>query len=127
MTKYLTFSQIVELHDTFLKEYGGLEGIRDGDILNSVVEMPKSSFGGEELYPSIFEKACVYLFHIARGHPFFDGNKRTAAATLIFLRGNAVFLDYDVGDFADFVTEVASGERSKGEVLSFLRQHSETS
>lgn len=51
---------------------------------------PKSRLGRHVrtglLHQSLFEMAAAYLFHIARNHPFVDGNKRTAlAAALVFL------------------------------------------
>jgi death-on-curing protein len=47
------------------------------------------SFGGEDVYPSIEEKAAHLLYFIIKNHPFVDGNKRVAfAVTDVFLRIN---------------------------------------
>lgn len=40
------------------------------------------TFGGAELYPTVVEKAASLGFSLIQNHPFVDGNKRTAHATL---------------------------------------------
>jgi death on curing protein len=57
---------------------GGSVGIRDSGLLRPALAMPETSFDGEYLHPSLFEMAGAYLFHLARNHPFVDGNKHTA-------------------------------------------------
>jgi death-on-curing protein len=44
-----------------IKKIGGLLGIRDKNLLLSALDAPKASFGGKEMYPSIQEKAAIYL------------------------------------------------------------------
>ncbi len=53
------------------------------------------SFGGQEIYPTLEEKAAHLLYFITKNHSFFDGNKRIAAALfLYFLDKNGVlFMD----------------------------------
>jgi death-on-curing protein len=40
MTKFLSFEQVIEIHDALLEDHGGLPGIRDKGLLISAVEMP---------------------------------------------------------------------------------------
>ena len=80
--KFLTVDQVIEIHDAFLEDYGGLPGIRDKGLLISAVEMPRASMFGEYLHKTIFDKASAYLFHIVQNHPFNDGNKKTGAPVL---------------------------------------------
>jgi death on curing protein len=54
-----------------MKKFGGLPGIRDKNLLLSTLEAPKASFGEKEMYPSIHEKAAIYLYHIVKNHPFY--------------------------------------------------------
>ena len=83
---YLSFEEILELHDELIKQFGGLHEIREIGLLESALAAPMMAVFGEELHKSVYDKAAAYLVHIARNHPFIDGNKRTAAATaLIFL------------------------------------------
>jgi death-on-curing protein len=57
--------------------------VLDRNLLISAVEMPRSTFDGIPLYPSIAEIAGTYAWGIARNHPFVDGNKRTALLTAL--------------------------------------------
>lgn len=125
MTKFLTLEQILRLHDSVIEEFGGLKGIRDQNLLLSSVESPKMSAFGEELYPSIYDKASAYLFNIVCNHPFNDGNKRTGAGiAYLFLRINKVRIIFDPDPkdmtYEDFVVKVAKGKTSKKEIAHFL-------
>jgi death on curing protein len=107
---YLSFEQIMELHDVLLEKFGGLSGIRDRGSLESTLTMPMTAVFGEERYKTIYDKAAAYLFYIARNHPFLDGNKRTAsAAALAFLRSNGQSPQYETDAFLEFVVLIAEG------------------
>jgi len=87
MIKYLTIEQVLEIHEALVEKFGGLIGIRDINLLISAVEAPKAAMFGDDLYPTIFDKAAVCLFHIVRNHSFNDANKRTSfLAAYLFLR-----------------------------------------
>jgi|SRR5579872_182569 len=121
MIEYLTFDEILEIHDEMIKKFGGMRGIRDKNILLSVVEIPKSTAFGEELYPTIHDKAAAYLFFIIKGHPFIDGNKRTGAgAAYLFLASNGALIKFKDEDYENLAVEVAKGELSKETVAWFL-------
>ena len=63
---------------------------RDGEI-DSIVGNVFQSYGGKDLYPTLEEKAANLLYFIAKGHPFLDGNKRSAAFAFIwFLRKSGI-------------------------------------
>ena len=108
---YLSFEQIVELHDALIENFGGLLGIREKGLLESALAAPMMAVFGEELYKTIYNKAAAYLFYIAKNHAFLDGNKRTAAAAaLAFLRANGKSIKYDMDEFLEFVVSVAEGQ-----------------
>src|ERR671918_1627323 len=89
--RYLTLSEVVELHRLVLTATGGAPGIRDLGALESAVAQPRASFGGRDLHGSLIEQAGALGFALARGHPFVDGNKRVAhAAMATFLVLNGV-------------------------------------
>lgn len=122
MIHYLTMQQVLELHDLAVQEFGGLAGIRDPNLLYSALETPKLAFGGQEIYPSIFEKAAAYLYHIARNHPFIDGNKRTAYfATRVFLEMNDTPKHFKKEDLEEVVIQVAQGNMAKEDLAEFLK------
>ena len=75
----------------------------------------------------IFKKAAYILERLCCGHPFIDGNKRTAfLATALFLTQNLrladplVVLDYEHA--ADFMCEIAQGKKSRGQIAEWLEE-----
>lgn len=122
MTKFLTIEQVIEIHDVFLNDYGGLPGIRDKGLLISAIEMPRSSMFGKHLHKTIYDKAAAYLFHIVQNHPFNDGNKRTGAlTTILFLEINSIKIAFCDEDYEEFVINVAQGKKNKEKIAYFLK------
>lgn len=120
---YLALEQVIELHDVLIATFGGLSGIREKSLLESAVANPMTAVFGQEVYPTIFDKAASYLFSIARNHPFLDGNKRTASScTLIFLRYNGKIPRYDTEEFLEFIIEVAKGNKTHPEISAYLKK-----
>ena len=69
------------------------------DLADSALHAPSASFGGEEFYPDIIDKAAVLTCHLAWNHPLPDGNKRAAwAALVLFLDLNGVVWSPDPPD-----------------------------
>jgi death-on-curing protein len=119
---FLTLDEVLALHEDQIRSYGGRRGIRDLGLLSSAMGAPASTFEGVFLHNDIFEMAAAYLFHIARNHPFIDGNKRTAlAAALTFLWLNGFRLEADEIAVTDLVVSIAAGEASKAEAAVFLK------
>lgn len=82
--------QVLFLHDEQVKLHGGSLGVRDWGMLKSACLQPYVSFGGQDLYPTIFEKAAALIRSMIKDHPFVDANKRTAIAaaqTMLELSG----------------------------------------
>ncbi len=73
--RYLTLNEVLQLHERILIQSGGSSGIRDVGGLESALAQPRMTFDGEELYPTIVEKAASMGFSIIQNHPFVDGNK----------------------------------------------------
>src|ERR1700730_1022457 len=120
MTIFFTVEQVIEIHDAFLEDYGGLPGIRDKGLLISAVEMPRGYMYGKHLHNTIYDKAAAYLFHIVQNHPFNDGNKRTGAlTTILFLEENGVKIAFSDKDYENYVIAVAQGKRNKEEIAHF--------
>lgn len=71
-------------------------GNERGDALVGVVEAIYQSFGGQELYPTVEEKAAHLLYFVVKDHPLSDGNKRSAAALFVtFLARNGMLYQAD--------------------------------
>lgn len=81
--KYLTVADIIYINQTVVKVSGGSIGIRDLGLIDSAVNRPRATFGGKDLYPSLFEKAAAIFHSIIFNHAFLDGNKRTAIASAV--------------------------------------------
>lgn len=84
--RYLTLNEVIELHRILIQQFGGANGLRDLGGLESANAQPRMTFSGEELYPTILEKAAAICYSIVKNHPFVDGNKRAGHAAMeIFL------------------------------------------
>ncbi len=124
MTAFLTLDEVLELHDRQIGLYGGSAGVRDLGLLQSALAMPQASFGGVFAHADVHEMAAAYLFHLAKNHPFVDGNKRTAAfAAAVFLRMNGRPLDAPGKSYEDLVVRVAEGGANKAVAAAFFRRH----
>ena len=123
--QFLTFSDIIEIHEYQIENFGGAAGVCDINLLKSAIGMPESSFGGVFLHPTIYEMAAAYLYHLVENHPFVDGNKRVGAmAALIFLDINNIDFDAPEELFTEMVLKVASGKMLKAEITLFLKEYS---
>ncbi len=94
----LTFQESVQLIDQWRMEQGTgtLFGNQKDDSFKSSLETIYQSFGGNDLYPSIEEKAANLLYFIVKNHSFTDGNKRIAAGLFVyFLDKNEILLRPD--------------------------------
>ena len=122
---FLDIEDVLQIHADQLERYGGLSGVRDLGLLESAVSMPRASYAGEFLHGDLFAMAAAYLFHITRNHPFFDGNKRTGAASaLVFLDLHGIEVTASDDALYDLVIGVATGTVSKETVAHFLRMQS---
>jgi len=123
---YLTPHQVLFLHSRLIDEIGGSHGVRDVGLLESAVERPKATFGGEELYPDLFSKAAAIMLSLILNHPFVDGNKRTAiASAAMFLLLNGRKLNATPDELQEFTLRVADRGATVDEVARWLREHSE--
>lgn len=119
---YLSFDEVIEMHDALLEKSGGMAGIRDVGLLESALAGPWTAVFGEELHKTVFDKAAAYLFYLSKNHPFFDGNKRTATAvTLVFLRINSENPKYHLHDLVEFVVLVAEGKHNISIISKYLK------
>ncbi len=79
-TKFVPLEDVLFIHEMIIELTGGKGGVRDFTLFHSAVMRPAASFGGEDLYKSIFDKAAALTHSLLLNHPFNDGNKRTALA-----------------------------------------------
>jgi death on curing protein len=121
--KFLNLAEVMEIHRDQIARYGGSAGLRDLNMLKSVVAMPQATFGGTFLHSDIFEMAAAYLFHVVRNHPFLDGNKRVGAvAAIVFLELNRYDFTAREEKLAETVFGLARSELTKADIALFIRK-----
>ena len=120
----LTKSQILQLHSSLIHHFGGMDGVRDENLLESALYAPFSSFDGKFLYPSIQSKAAQLAFGLIRNHPFLDGNKRIGAhAMLVFLALNGIESEYTQQELIDLILSVAASKADAEVLLQWIIAH----
>lgn len=125
MTAYLTLEQILVIHDMQIEEFGGSDGLRDLGLLESAVMRPQGSFGGEDLYKTLFEKAAALAHSLVLNHPFVDGNKRTGiVSAVVFLELNGFELKSSQKELVSVVMKLESKEWGIVEISKWLRRYS---
>lgn len=121
---FLSIEEVIALHDVQLERFGGLAGLRDAGLLESALAMPQAGFGGHYMHADIFEMAAAYLFHLAKNHPFLDGNKRVGFhAADVFLQLNGYVLGLTQDDAYNLVIATAEGRATKEQIASAFRDH----
>jgi death-on-curing protein len=124
-TTFLTLEQILVIHEDQIDRYGGSHGIRELALLESAVFRAQSTFAGEELYPTTFDKASALIHSLILNHAFVDGNKRTATASmLVFLEINNIALKVNQNALVDTVLKIESKEMGIEEIAIWLKTHS---
>lgn len=124
--RVLNLDQILQLHAMVLVRDGGSSGIRDIGRLESAVAAQHQVVFGEELYPTLHEKAAAIMRGIIGDHPFTDGNKRTATlAGLTLLELSGYQVTAKIGEVEDFAVAVATDHLEVEAIADWLRGHSE--
>ncbi len=101
-TKYesfrATYDNAMEAINALKEKFGGSKWFANekDDSFKSSIGQIYQTFGGEELYPSVEEKAAMLLYLVVKNHSFSDGNKRIAAMLFLwFLNNNRVLYAED--------------------------------
>ena len=122
--KRLSKEQILMLHSQLIEEYGGSDGVRDYNLLDSALENPFQSFGGEELYPTLQAKAARLGYGLIKNHCMIDGNKRIGThAMLVSLAINGIELDYTQKELYETILAIADGSLEYEHLLKWILEH----
>ena len=122
--KLLTVDEILLLHETMAARTGGSSGLRDRGLLESAVLSPRAAFCGQEVYPTLPEKAARLMFALVSNHAFVDGNKRIGVlAMLMTLRLNGVALVYTQQELIRLGLSAADGALTYEGILSWIQAH----
>ena len=122
--KRLSKEQVLKLHSQLIESFGGSDGVRDENLLDSALESPFQTFDGEELYPTLQAKAARLGYGLIKNHCMIDGNKRIGAhVMLVFLELNGVEIEYTQKDLYETVLAVADGSLDYDELLKWILKH----
>ena len=122
----IKIEEVFELHEKSILDYGGSRGLRDIGLLQSALARPFQTFGGEDLYPTIFEKAAALGESLIVNHPFIDGNKRTGmlCMTALLIINNYTFIASS-NEFYNFVINISTGSISFEEIVTWLKTNTQ--
>jgi len=122
--RYLTLTEVLELHRRIIEQSGGAEGVRELGGIQSALAQPQMTFAGSDLYPTLAAKAAAICFSLVMNHPFLDGNKRIGHAAMeTFLVLNGFEVDAAVDDAEQIVLCLAAGQLTRDELLDWVSSH----
>ncbi|MGC9333421.1 MAG: type II toxin-antitoxin system death-on-curing family toxin [Anaerolineae bacterium] len=122
--RYLTLNELLQLHRRLVEQSGGSTGIHSMEALESALAQPRMTFSGEDLYPTIAEKAAALGFSLIRNHPFVDGNKRTGHAAMeVFLILNGHEIDASLDEQEQVILQLATGELDRKAFSAWVLRH----
>jgi death-on-curing protein len=120
--RWLELSIVIDVHSEQLALFGGPEGVRDIALLESALARPMNKFAYGET--DLAALAAAYAFGIARNHPFVDGNKRAAFASIIvFLGLNEIDFDVPPEAATAMILSLAAGEVGEEGLTRWIRDN----
>lgn len=93
-----TYENAIEAINALKEKFGGSQWFANekDDSFKSSIGQIYQTFGGEDLYPSVEEKAAMLLYLVVKNHSFSDGNKRIAAMLFLwFMEKNGILYGED--------------------------------
>ena len=120
MTDYLTVADVLAMHADQIRRYGGIDGVRDFGLLEAALYRPQTGY-----YTDLIEEAAAVWESLSQNHPFLDGNKRTAFATMYtFLAINGAQLTAAADETWAFLSGLYEANEFRFEqIVPWLREH----
>jgi death-on-curing protein len=120
--EWLDVNIMLDVHAEQLSLFGGPDGVRDLGLLESALARPINKYAyGETDLASL---AAAYGFGIAKNHPFVDGNKRAAFASIVvFLGLNGIDLMVPPENATAIILSLAAGEVSEASLARWIRDN----
>jgi death on curing protein len=120
--EWLDAAIVLDVHAEQLALFGGADGVRDFGLLESALGRPANKFAYGET--SLAVLAAAYALGIARNHPFVDGNKRAAFASIVvFLGLNGVEFAPSPGSATAMIMGLAAGEISEDGLAHWIEDN----
>lgn len=95
---HATYEGAMQAIEELKEKFGGSQWFahEKDDSFKSSIWQIYQTFGGQDLYPSVEEKAAMLLYLVTKNHSFSDGNKRIAATLFLwFMAGNGILYNPD--------------------------------
>ena len=119
----ISVDDVEQIHRVLISKFGGSQGIRDRQALESALSRPFQTFDGVDLYPDVISKGASLLESLLINHPFVDGNKRTAYVVLrMYLLSNDMDIYASEDNKYEIINNVASGVTKYDEIVEWLRR-----
>lgn len=123
MLKYLSKEQVILIHDKIIESFSKEKGDMNLGNLEATLERVESY--KEKDAGALFWKATILLERIILGHPFIDGNKRTAyEAARIFLQANGYILNTEENEVISLLVGIAKSKKNRFSIKNWLEKHS---
>lgn len=120
----LSNETVLLMHKLIAEMTGGDPSLRDASLLDSALASAYATFGGEELYPTVEEKAARLGFSLIANHAFVDGNKRIGTLVMLtFLELCGKPLKPTDAELVRVALAVASGEMDYPSLLAWVRSN----
>lgn len=117
----ITINQAIKIHGLLIDRYGGLNGIRDRNLLESALLRPYQTFDRKELYKTSIQKAAALIESLITNHPFFDGNKRFGyVAMRLLLLDDGLDIKATEDEKFEFVIDIAQGNLKFPEICQWI-------
>jgi death on curing protein len=122
----ILLEDILQVHEYSINKFGGGTGVRDFGSLDSAIARPFQTFGGQDLYPTIYEKAAALGESLIINHPFVDGNKRTGfLAMTALVEDNNFILKSTQEEAYNFTIDISTGKIKFEEIVEWLKNNTE--
>lgn len=121
--RWINRDAVFAIHDMQLAQHGGLDGIKDANLIDSALARPQqlSTYGDPP--PDVFDLAASYGYGMAKNHGFSDGNKRTGwILARLFLADNGAKIHFAAQDAIEVMLGVAAGIVSEQEFAQWMRE-----
>ncbi len=120
----IDIQEVLLIHETLIAEFGGVNGVRDYNLLVSAINRPFAGTNDSEFYPTTHLKAAAVIESIVKNHPFIDGNKRTGYVVMrLFLLSDGLDINASQDEKYEFVIEIATGNSTIDDITSWILNH----
>lgn len=122
LIKYLSKESVVKIHHEIIDRFSKEKGIiNEGDIDFTLERV--EDYKGENT-EALLWKATILLERIIIGHPFVDGNRRTAfEATKVFLQGNNFNIKATEEEIIELLISIAQNQKNRFSIKNWLEHH----